>query len=130
MADDLQKLAIQASEKAHAPYSNFPVGAAIRTSDGRIYAGCNIENTAFPEGWCAETTAISHMVMDGGGVIAEIAVFAPKMDAVSPCGGCRQRIREFGTPDTQIHLCDASGIRETVRLDALLPKAFAKEQYD
>lgn len=68
--------------------------------------------------------------MDGGGTIAEIAVFAPKMDQVSPCGGCRQRIREFGKPDTDVHLCDVSGIQETVRLDELLPKAFTKEQYD
>ena len=75
------------------------VGAAIRTEDGRIYSGCNIENASFPEGWCAETTALSHYVMDGGGPIAEIAVVAEKMDRITPCGGCRQRLAEgWGQP--------------------------------
>jgi len=126
MAADLHKLAKSASDKAHAPYSDFPVGAAIKTSDGRIFSGCNIENASYPEGWCAETTAISHMVMDGGGQIAEMAVFARKKDGATPCGGCRQRISEFGNADTIIHLCDANGVIESIRMADLLPKAFAE----
>ncbi len=87
MSEDLFLKARAAMKKCHAPYSNFPVGAALRTEDGRIYAGCNIEVVSFPEGWCAETTAIAHMVMDGGGKIAEIAVVAERLRACSPCGG-------------------------------------------
>lgn len=124
MAADLHQLALQAAKKSHSPYSKFPVGAAIRTHDGRIYSGCNIENASYPEGWCAETTAIAHMVMDGGGEIAEIAVLGLKADLCTPCGGCRQRLSEFGTPQTKVHLCDQNKIIETVSLGDLLPKSF------
>ena len=127
MAADLHRLAITAMAKTHSPYSSFPVGAAILTEDGRTYAGCNIENASYPEGWCAETTAISHMVMDGGGIIAEVAVVASKHPAITPCGGCRQRLAEFGKPATLVHLCDMDGVMETVTLGELLPKAFAME---
>lgn len=126
MRVDLHRLAVLAAKKAYAPHSKFPVGATIRTSDGRTFSGCNVENVSYPEGWCAETTAIAHMVMDGGGEISEIAVFAPNMDEITPCGGCRQRIAEFGTPDTLIHLCDANGVVESIKLADLLPKAFSK----
>lgn len=126
MPANLHRMAVLAAQKAHAPYSNFPVGATIKTSDGRVYSGCNVENVSYPEGWCAETSAIAHMVMDGGGEIAEIAVSAPKMDSITPCGGCRQRIAEFGTPDTLVHLCDKDGVVESIRLADLLPKAFSK----
>ncbi len=124
MAANLHRLAVSAMAKAHAPYSEFPVGAALLTADGRTYSGCNIENAAYPEGWCAETTAIGHMVMDGGGEIAEIAVVARKMPSITPCGGCRQRLKEFGAPGTKVHLCDMDGIVETVTLGDLLPRAF------
>jgi cytidine deaminase len=124
MAADLHRLAALAARRAHAPYSQFPVGAALRTVDGRIFSGCNIENVAYPLGWCAETTAISHMVMDGGGKIAEIAVIGPKKPAITPCGGCRQRLVEFGSPGTRVHLCDNSGVVETVMLADLLPNSF------
>ena len=127
MAADLHRLAITAMAKTHSPYSSFPVGAAILTEDGRTYAGCNIENASYPEGWCAETTAISHMVMDGGGIIAEVAVVASKHPAITPCGGCRQRLAEFGKPATLVHLCNMDGVMETVTLGELLPKAFAME---
>lgn len=127
MAADLHRLAMMAMAKAHIPYSRFPVGAAILTTDGRTYSGCNIENASYPEGWCAETTAIAHMVMDGGGRIAQVAVVAEKMASVTPCGGCRQRLAEFGSADTLVHLCDASGIVETVTLGDLLPKSFSLE---
>ena len=88
MSHDLFLAAKSAMTKAHVPYSNFPVGAAIRTDDGRVFAGANIENISFPEGWCAETTALSHYVMGGGGRITDIAVIAERMARVMPCGGC------------------------------------------
>lgn len=124
MAADLYKLALAAAAKAHAPYSQFPVGVALLTRDGRVYSGCNVENVSSPEGWCAETSAIAHMIMDGGGEIAEVAVIGLKADLCTPCGGCRQRLAEFGSPQTQIHLCNVNGIVETVSLGDLLPKAF------
>ncbi len=128
MADDLFALAKSAMRRAHAPYSRFPVGAALRTTDGRIFAGCNVEIVSFPEGWCAETTAIGHLVMDGGGRIAEIAVVAEKLPLCSPCGGCRQRIAEFASPETKVHLCDIDGgVQETVTMAELLPRAFKTE---
>lgn len=127
MAHDLFEAAREAMSKAHAPYSKFPVGAAIRADDGRIYAGANIEVISFPEGWCAETTAIGHMVMAGGTKIREVAVIAEKLAKCSPCGGCRQRLAEFGTAETKVHLCDETGVVETVTLSDLLPKAFETE---
>ena len=128
MAADLHRLAVTAMARTHSPYSSFPVGAAIRTEDGRTYAGCNVENVAYPEGWCAETSAISHMVMDGGGVIAEVAVLGLKADLCTPCGGCRQRLAEFGTAETKVHLCNADGLVKTVTLGELLPLGFDMEK--
>jgi cytidine deaminase len=111
-------------QRAYAPYSQFPVGAAILTDSGKVFAGANMENASYPEGWCAEVSAIAHMVMGGERRIKEIAVIAEKMPRITPCGGCRQRLKEFGTSDTLVHLCDATGIVETVKLGDLLPKAF------
>lgn len=127
MSRDLYEAAKAAMAKCHAPYSKFPVGAAIRADDGKIYAGANIENIAFPEGWCAETTAISHMVMGGGKKIVEIAVIAEKLAQCPPCGGCRQRIKEFATPDTRIYLCDEVGVARMVTMPELLPFGFETE---
>jgi cytidine deaminase len=124
-ASELFKAARAAMDNAYAPYSKFPVGAAIRTDSGRIFAGANMENASYPEGWCAEVSAIAHMVMAGERSIAEVAVIAEKMPRITPCGGCRQRLREFGTATTLVHLCDERGIVETVTLGELLPKAFA-----
>lgn len=124
MSHDLYLVAKAAMEKAYAPYSKFPVGAAIRTEDGRIYAGANIENASYPEGWCAETTALGHYVMGGGGRITEIAVVAERMIKVTPCGGCRQRLAEFAGPSARLHLCDESGIAETVTMADMLPYGF------
>ena len=111
--------------KAYAPYSKFPVGAALRTEDGRVFTGANIEVASFPEGWCAETTALAHYVMGGGGRITEIAVVAEKMDRITPCGGCRQRLAEFATADTRLHLCDQTGVVETLTMAEILPLGFA-----
>jgi cytidine deaminase len=125
MSHDLFLAAKAAMQKAHAPYSRFPVGAALRTEDGRIFAGANIEVASFPEGWCAETTALAHYVMGGGGAIAEIAVIAERMPGVTPCGGCRQRLAEFADPDTKLHLCDQNGVVATVTIGEMLPFGFA-----
>ena len=127
MSADLLKAATQAMANAYAPYSDFPVGAAVRGSNGKIYAGCNIENASYPEGWCAETSALSHMVSDGERHAVEILVIAEKKPRTTPCGGCRQRLAEFASADTPLHLCDGSGIAETVTLGDLLPKSFDLE---
>ena len=124
MSHDLFLAAREAMAKCHAPYSGFPVGAAIRTEDGRVYAGANIENASFPEGWCAETTALSHYVMGGGGRIAEIAVIAEKMPLITPCGGCRQRLAEFSEPSTKLYLCDDAGVAKTLTMADILPLGF------
>ena len=121
---DLFAAARAAMAHAHVPYSSFPVGAAIRTEKGTIFTGANIENASYPEGWCAETSAIAAMVMAGERRIAEVAVVAEKMPRITPCGGCRQRLKEFGSAATRVHLCDETGIMETVTLGDLLPKAF------
>ena len=123
-AGELFEAAKAAAGRAHAPYSKLSVGVALRSASGTVHAGCNVENAAFPEGWCAETTAIGHMVMAGESAIAEACVFSPEMARITPCGGCRQRLKEFGTADTRVHLCDADGIVETIALGDLLPAAF------
>lgn len=125
MSRDLFEAASKAMASAYAPYSKFPVGAAIRTEDGRIFAGANIEVASFPEGWCAETTALGHYVMGGGGRITEIAVVAEKMARITPCGGCRQRLAEFAGPDAKLHLCDETGVVETLTMGQILPLGFA-----
>lgn len=123
-ADMLFAHAKDAYQKCHAPYSKFPVGAAILADNGKVYQGANIEIASFPEGWCAETTAIGHMIMDGQNRIIEVAVAAPHMDEITPCGGCRQRLAEFSTPDTKIHLCDKNGVTKTLLMAELLPLGF------
>ena len=125
MAHDLFLAARDAMAKCHAPYSKFPVGAAIRTEDGRVFTGANIEVASFPEGWCAETTALGHYVMGGGGRITEIAVIAERMARITPCGGCRQRLAEFAGPDAKLHLCDETGVVETWTMGEILPLGFA-----
>lgn len=127
MQEQLFAAAKAAMKNTYSPYSKFPVGAAIRSSTGVIYAGCNIENASFPEGWCAETSAIAHMVTAGEQEIAEILVVAEKKDKATPCGGCRQRIAEFSKADTPVHLCDANGVVETLSVADLLPASFDLE---
>jgi len=123
-------LARQAMAKAHAPYSGFHVGAVVRGANGRLYAGCNVENAAYPEGWCAETTAIAAMVMDGETRIVEVAVMGRGEGLVTPCGGCRQRIREFAFGDVPIHICAPEGLRRTLTLGELLPLSFGPEHLE
>ena len=125
VANTLFEAARAAQSRAHAPYSKFYVGAAILADNGQIYAGCNIENAAYPEGWCAETSAISHMVVDGGTAIREILVISPGEMVATPCGGCRQRIAEFGSRETVIHLATPGGVERQTTLGALLPDSFS-----
>lgn len=129
MTDQLFDAAKAAMVNAYCPYSEFPVGASILTATGAVFAGCNVENASYPEGNCAETSAIAHMVaatrLPKERIIVEVAVIAAKQDAVPPCGGCRQRLREFGRADTKIHLCGPKGIVRTLTLEHLLPESFS-----
>ena len=127
MSHELFEAARAAMAHAHAPYSKFPVGAAIRADDGKIYAGANIENLSFPQGWCAEPTAIGCMIMGGGRKIVEMAVIAEKLPLCPPCGGCRQKISEFATGSTPIYLCDETGVKKTMTMEELLPASFQTE---
>jgi homotetrameric cytidine deaminase len=124
---ELLRLAREAAGRAYAPYSNFPVGAAVRTDDGRRYAGANVENAAYPQGQCAEASAIGAMVAGGGGRVVEVVVAAPSEEECAPCGGCRQRLREFAGPDAPIHLADMEQVRRTTSLAELLPLSFGPE---
>jgi cytidine deaminase len=120
----LVEAAKNARAQAHAPYSKFKVGAAILADDGKIYSGCNVENAAYPNGVCAETSAISAMVLGGGKRIREIAVIGSGWNLVTPCGGCRQRIAEFATADTPVHICGPQGPRAHFTIGELLPESF------
>jgi homotetrameric cytidine deaminase len=124
---ELLELARAAVRNAYAPYSHFPVGAALRTDDGRRYAGANVENAAYPQGQCAEASAIGALVAGGGGRIAEVVVAAPSRELCTPCGGCRQRLREFAPDDAPIHLADLERVRRTTSLGELLPLSFGPE---
>ena len=111
---------------AHAPYSHYHVGAAIEDEHGRFHLGCNVENAAYPQGSCAESNAIGAMVACGGRRIRRIAV-AGGLDALqscTPCGGCRQRIREFADPETLILVRGEDGAPMRYRMNDLLPLSF------
>lgn len=123
--DELIEAARAVRVNAHAPYSRFKVGAAVRTAAGNVYSGCNVENVASPEGTCAEAGAIAAMVAAGETEIAEVAVIAESPLPVAPCGGCRQKIAEFSSPDVEVTMATTSGAVETVNVGALLPGAFS-----
>ena len=127
---ELFELAKDAMNKAYVPYSRFHVGAAILTADGKIYSGCNVENAAYPEGTCAEAGAIASMVLGGDTLIKEIYVIGKGEELVTPCGGCRQKIREFSSVDTMIHICGAEGVRKSLTMNELLPFSFGPENLD
>jgi homotetrameric cytidine deaminase len=122
---ELLRLARDVAARAYAPYSHFHVGAALRTEDGRRFAGANVENAAYPQGQCAEASAIGALVAGGGGRLAEVVVASA--GAVAPCGGCRQRLSEFGAPDTVVHLVGPDRIETTTTLGALLPLGFGSK---
>lgn len=130
--DDLFEAARAARAKAYAPYSRFLVGAALRLEDGRVVAGCNVENAAYPQGACAEANAIGALVVAGGTRITEACVVGgpakgPSDALCTPCGGCRQRLREFCGPDVAIHICGPEGWRATLSLSELLPASFGPD---
>ena len=125
---EMIRLARAARDNAHAPYSGFRVGACLRSADGRLFSGCNVENAAYPEGQCAETSAIGAMVAAGAREIAEVLVLAEGERLCTPCGGCRQRLAEFAAAGTPIHVAGTEGIRRSFTLGELLPEAFFLEQ--
>lgn len=124
----LVEAAAKVRANAHAPYSCFKVGAAVRSASGTVYLGCNVENAAYPEGTCAEAGAIAAMVAAGEVQIAEVAVIADSPDPVPPCGGCRQRLREFSSADVVVTMATVKGATRSMRMDELLPDAFGAEQ--
>jgi homotetrameric cytidine deaminase len=123
----LLRRAAQAMENAYAPYSNFKVGVALRGAGGGIFAGANVENASYPQGQCAETSAIGALITSGETHIAAVAVTAERMDICPPCGGCRQRLCELGGPETPVYLGRPGGPLESTTLGALLPLAFDLE---
>ncbi len=125
--DSLFEAARTVQARAYAPYSRFKVGAAIVTPSGQVFTGCNVENAAYPVGSCAEQSAIAAMIAAGESRIAEIVVMGEGENLVTPCGGCRQRIREFAAPDTRIHVAGPEGIRKSFTLEELLPFSFGPD---
>jgi cytidine deaminase len=122
--------ATKVRENAHAPYSRFKVGAALRSTEGHVHVGCNVENVAYPEGTCAEAGAIAAMVAAGDKRIAEILVIADSPAPVSPCGGCRQKIAEFADGDVSVTMCTTDGKSLMTTVAALLPGAFDASHMD
>ncbi len=129
-ADPLAELfaaAKLAQANAYAPYSRFRVGAALRAKSGAIYSGGNVENAAYPEGVCAETSAISAMAFSGERRIEEILVIGDGEGLCTPCGGCRQRLREFSDSGMRIHIAGPEGVRASFTLGELLPRSFGPD---
>ena len=124
---ELFDAAVAAQSKSYSPYSKFKVGAAIRSSSGRDYAGCNIENAAYPQGTCAEASAIAIMVSSGEREIAEVLTVCDGDLLGTCCGGCRQKIREFAAGTAPIYACGPDGLRRIFTLDELLPVSFGPE---
>jgi len=119
-----------ARERAHAPYSRFAVGAALLDEQGRIHAGCNIENAAYPQGLCAEAVALAHLVVAGSTRVRAALVFGEAPRPLTPCGGCRQKLREFAAGDAPVWSADSSGITARHTLGELLPASFGPDHLD
>jgi len=126
--DALLQAALAARERAHAPYSRFAVGAALRDEQGRVHAGCNVENAAYPEGLCAEAVALGQLVLAGGRRVVAAAVVGGGTQPVTPCGGCRQKLREFAAEGTPVLCASTSGARHWATLGELLPAGFGPAQ--
>lgn len=124
---DLFEAARAAQQRAYAPYSRFHVGAAVRTPSGRIFAGCNVENASYPAGTCAEAGAVAAMIAAGEQRIVEALVVGDGEALVTPCGICRQRLREFAAPDAKVHVAGPDGVRATFTVDGLLPSSFGPD---
>jgi cytidine deaminase len=122
---DLLERATEARDNAYAPYSNFSVGACLRGAKGGLYAGCNVENSAYPCGTCAESGAIAAMVLAGESQIKEILVIGPDDEHLcTPCGGCRQRLHEFADAATPVYIHSPGGLQLSTTLGQLLPHSF------
>jgi cytidine deaminase len=130
IASDIDRLfaaAREAQSRAHAPYSRFAVGAAVLDEQGRVHAGCNVENAVYPLGTCAETLAIATMVREGGKAVRALLVVGDGERLVTPCGGCRQRLREFANGTVAVIVADRQHVRAHFTLDELLPDSFGPE---
>lgn len=125
--DRLLRAARDAQTRAYAPYSKFAVGAAVIDENGNVHAGCNVENAAYPEGVCAEAGAFSAMVLAGGRQVRALAVIGDGNGLVTPCGGCRQKLREFAAADTPVLVGDRERVRAEFTLAQLLPSSFGPE---
>ena len=123
---DLIDAALTVRRNAYAKYSNYRVGSALLDDRGKLFAGCNVENAAYPEGTCAEANAIAAMIADGGKSIQTIVIAGGHDDIedCTPCGGCRQKIAEFATPDTRVVLLQPGGHTRAFPIDDLLPRSF------
>ena len=123
---DLIDAALAARRNAYSKYSNYRVGSALLDDRGKMFVGCNVENAAYPEGTCAEAGAIAAMVADGGKTIRTIVVAGGHDDIedCTPCGGCRQKINEFATPETRVVLLRPGGHIRSFPIDELLPRSF------
>jgi cytidine deaminase len=119
--------ATRARDHAYAPYSHFLVGAALLDEQGRIHAGCNVENAAYPQGVCAEAGALSAMVLAGGRAVQAVLVLGAGAAPCTPCGGCRQKLREFGRDSLPVLVADPSGLRARFTLGELLPASFGPD---
>ncbi len=136
--DEMLARARAMMDHAYAPYLAFHVGACVRGESGALYAGCNVQNAAFPQGWCAETSAIAAMVAAGERRIVEVVVAGARADGqggyaddpgvlCTPCGGCRQKLREFAGDDLEVHVAGAGGFKRTFTLGELLPASFGPD---
>jgi len=126
----LVERAKQASKNAYAPYSNFKVGATIRSVAGKIFSGCNVENAAYPQGTCAEAGAIAAMILEGEVLIDELVVFVEVDKFITPCGGCRQKISEFSNSATKIILVNKHFQKKFFTIEELLPGAFVSDDME
>jgi len=118
----------RAMRGAYAPYSGFKVGAAVRSPSGGIYAGANVENVAYPQSQCAEASALGALVAAGESAITAVAVVAERVERCPPCGGCRQRLSEFGSGEVRVYLGRPGETPATVTLAELLPGAFGRDE--
>lgn len=116
-----------ARSRSYSPYSCFAVGAAVLDEHGAIHAGCNVENAAYPQGWCAEASALGAMIMAGGARAMAVLVTGPGPETITPCGGCRQKLREFGNGDMLVIAADSNGVKQSWTLEQLLPHSFGPE---
>lgn len=129
---DLKSLVTASSaacKKAYAPYSKFHVGAALYDENNNLHSGCNVENSAYPIGCCAEQAAVAAMILNGGKTIQDIVIQADKNNPCPPCGACRQIIAEHSNADTRIHLINSDQTFSSYRIEELLPQAFTPNHF-